>query len=107
MPTFPTLDARAEGELGNGFRPQPVRRPADQIRLGILDAIISGQLKAGDRLPSEADQARGFKVSRAVVREALRSLAQLGIITVVQGRQGDHSSTVWTQGRSKRTCARR
>jgi GntR family transcriptional repressor for pyruvate dehydrogenase complex len=88
MSTFPTLDARAEGELGNGFRPQPVRRPADQIRLGILDAIISGQLKAGDRLPSEADQARGFKVSRAVVREALRSLAQLGIITVVQGRQG-------------------
>lgn len=80
------------GALGAGqtpaFVPQPVRRPADQIRLSILDAIISSQLKPGDRLPSEVDQARGFRVSRAVVREALRSLAQLGLISIVHGRLG-------------------
>jgi DNA-binding FadR family transcriptional regulator len=70
------------------FQPHPVRRPADQVRLSILDAIISGQLKPGDRLPSEVEQARGFRVGRAVVREALRSLSHLGLISVVHGRQG-------------------
>lgn len=75
-------------ENGAAFSPQPVQRPADQVRLSILDAIISGRLRPGDRLPSEVEQASGFRVSRSVVREALRSLAQVGLITVVQGRQG-------------------
>jgi len=75
-------------ESGVAFVPLPVRQPADQVRLTILDAIVSGKLKPGDRLPSEHDQARAFKVGRSVVREALRSLAQLGLISIVPGRQG-------------------
>ncbi|HLH71218.1 MAG TPA: FadR/GntR family transcriptional regulator [Candidatus Dormibacteraeota bacterium] len=89
MSTF--SDLRSTSETGNDrkvFVPQPVQRPADQIRLSILEAMISGRLRPGDRLPSEAEQARGFKVSRGVVREALRSLAHVGLITVAQGRQG-------------------
>jgi GntR family transcriptional regulator, transcriptional repressor for pyruvate dehydrogenase complex len=79
----------AEGhESGVAFVPLPVRQPADQVRLTILDAIVSGKLKPGDRLPSEHEQARAFRVGRSVVREALRSLAQLGLISVVPGRQG-------------------
>ena len=79
----------AEGhESGVAFVPLPVRQPADQVRLTILDAIVSGKLKPGDRLPSEHDQARAFRVGRSVVREALRSLAQLGLISIVPGRQG-------------------
>lgn len=73
---------------GNPFVPAPVRRPADQVRFAIMDAITSGRLRPGDRLPAELEQARGFQVSRGVVREALRSLAELGLITVVQGRNG-------------------
>ncbi len=72
----------------HAFSPQPVRAPADQVRLSILEAIISGQLRPGDRLPSELEQARGFKVSRTAVREALRSLAQLDLVSTVQGRGG-------------------
>jgi len=71
-----------------GFAPSPVKGPVEQVRLSILDAITSGQLRPGDRLPSELEQARGFRVSRTAVREALRSLAQLGLITTVQGRSG-------------------
>ena len=70
------------------FVPSPIKGPAQQVRLAILEGITSGRLRSGDRLPSELEQAQGFKVSRAVIREALRSLAQLGLITTVQGRGG-------------------
>jgi DNA-binding FadR family transcriptional regulator len=52
--------------------------------LSILEAIISGQLRPGDRLPGEQEQARGFNVSRAVVREALRALSQVGLVVTSQ-----------------------
>ncbi len=45
----------------------------------------SGNLKAGDVLPSENDLAGALQVSRPVVREALRGLAIMG---VVESRQG-------------------
>jgi DNA-binding FadR family transcriptional regulator len=70
------------------FNPTPVMRPVDQVRISIVQAIASGQLRPGDRLPSEHEQARGFRVSRAAVREALRSLVEMGLVTTVQGRGG-------------------
>jgi GntR family transcriptional repressor for pyruvate dehydrogenase complex len=70
------------------FAPQPIRRPVEQIRLSVLEAIATGRLRPGDRLPSEAEQARGFQVSRATVREALRSLAEAGLVSTVRGRGG-------------------
>src|SRR3954454_23449540 len=70
------------------FTPTPVMRPVDQVRVSILQAIAKGQLQPGDRLPSEVEQARGFRVSRAAVREALRSLGDMGLVTTVQGRGG-------------------
>jgi GntR family transcriptional regulator, transcriptional repressor for pyruvate dehydrogenase complex len=72
----------------DGFVPEPVKSSVDQVRLSILDAIVSGRVRAGERLPSEIEQARGFKVSRTAVREALRSLAEVGLISTVQGRGG-------------------
>ncbi|MGH9244896.1 MAG: FadR/GntR family transcriptional regulator [Acidimicrobiales bacterium] len=73
---------------GHGFAPQPVRGPVEQVRLHILDAILSGQLRPGDRLPSERELANGFRVGRAAVRDALRSLSQLDLIVTTQGRGG-------------------
>jgi GntR family transcriptional regulator, transcriptional repressor for pyruvate dehydrogenase complex len=70
------------------FTPTPVMRPVDQVRISIVRAIASGQLRPGDRLPSEVEQARGFQVSRAAVREALRSLGEMGLLTTVRGRGG-------------------
>jgi GntR family transcriptional repressor for pyruvate dehydrogenase complex len=68
--------------------PTPVMRPVDQVRISIVEAIATGKLRPGDRLPSEIEQARGFKVSRASVREALRSLVDMGLLSTVQGRGG-------------------
>jgi len=58
---------------------------AERVVTQILDLIRSGNLKAGDRLPSETDLARAFQVSRPVVREALRGLAVLGVVETRHG----------------------
>src|SRR6185295_7017188 len=70
------------------FSPTPVTRPVEQVRISIVQAIASGRLRPGDRLPPEQEQARGFRVSRASVREALRSLVEMGLVTTVRGRGG-------------------
>ncbi|MGX5769718.1 FadR/GntR family transcriptional regulator [Microbacterium ureisolvens] len=48
--------------------------------------IASGELKAGDRLPIEKELAAQLGVSRGSLREAVRSLATLGVL---ETRQGD------------------
>lgn len=47
--------------------------------------ISRGDLKPGDKLPSEQDLITAFKVSRTVVREALSSLKADGLISTQQG----------------------
>jgi GntR family transcriptional regulator, transcriptional repressor for pyruvate dehydrogenase complex len=70
------------------FTPAPVRRPREQVEVQIRDAILGGEFKAGDRLPSEAELAKGFAVSRSTVREALRVLATTGLISTSPGAAG-------------------
>jgi len=48
--------------------------------------VLSGELAAGDRLPSERRLAIEFGASRPMVREALRSLIERGLISVEPGR---------------------
>ena len=48
--------------------------------------ILSGELAAGRQLPSERDAgARTFGVGRPLIREALRSLAEMGLIETRPG----------------------
>jgi len=51
----------------------------------IHDRIVSGALKAGDKLPTESELSESFGVSRAVVREAIAQLRQEGKIETRQG----------------------
>ncbi len=51
-------------------------------------AILRGEFKPGDRLPTERELSRKFGVSSLVVREALRILRQQGFITVRRGYGG-------------------
>lgn len=52
-----------------------------------LQALIEGgQYQLHQRLPSEAELARAYKVSRPVVREALMSLQALGLTTSQTGK---------------------
>jgi len=56
----------------------------DQIR----NAIFEGRLKPGDKLPSESELIKNFKVSKATLREALRSLEVLGFLEIRKGVSG-------------------
>jgi GntR family transcriptional regulator, transcriptional repressor for pyruvate dehydrogenase complex len=47
--------------------------------------IVSGQLRAGDRLPKEADLAAELGLSRNSLREAVRALSLMNILDVRQG----------------------
>lgn len=57
---------------------------ADQLRTAIAD----GNLKTGDRLPSEHQLAESFGVSRGTVREAIRILAANGMLESTRGAAG-------------------
>jgi GntR family transcriptional regulator, transcriptional repressor for pyruvate dehydrogenase complex len=70
------------------FQPKPVHRLRQQVEEQVLDAIVSGRLEAGDRLPSETDLAAMFSVSRSTVREALMALASAGLIEKSPGATG-------------------
>jgi DNA-binding FadR family transcriptional regulator len=73
---------------GDDFVPQPVLRPREQIERQVREAILSGSIRGGDRLPSEAELSRQFGVSRTTVREALRSLTAQNLIRKVPGAGG-------------------
>jgi DNA-binding FadR family transcriptional regulator len=61
---------------------------SERITAQIRGALFSGQIKAGDRLGSESQLAVRFGVSRMAVRDALRSLAAIGIVEVRVGAKG-------------------
>jgi GntR family transcriptional repressor for pyruvate dehydrogenase complex len=46
----------------------------------IISLIAEGRFEPGDRLPTETDLAQQFGVGRSTVREALKSLAMVGIV---------------------------
>ena len=54
---------------------------AKQVIERIVHLLSSGQLKAGDKLPTEMELMDILSVSRPVLREALSSLETLGVIT--------------------------
>ena len=51
----------------------------------IKNIVKKGELKTGDKLPSERDLCEKLEVSRASVREALRALQMLGLIESKHG----------------------
>ena len=70
------------------FQPMPVKRLRQQVEVQIREAISARRLNEGDKLPSEAELAEMFSVSRSTVREALRSLDASGLIKKVPGASG-------------------
>jgi DNA-binding FadR family transcriptional regulator len=65
--------------------------PADlsaKIAHAIRDEIIEGRLIVDQRLPSEAELAEHFNVSRPTVREALKRLAAQSLIRTQRGSTG-------------------
>ncbi|MGU3498017.1 FadR/GntR family transcriptional regulator [Mycobacterium sp. C31M] len=63
----------------------PREPPSSEVARALLDAVFSGQITPGTRMPSERQLAESFGVGRFVVREALKSLGLLGLLEVRQG----------------------
>ncbi len=61
---------------------------ADQIAEIVQRAILNGQLKVDDRLPTEEELADRFGVSRPTVREAMKRLAARHLIRSRRGSSG-------------------
>lgn len=74
-----------ESTAGLVLVPGQRQRLGDQLYGQILDQIVSGRLKEGERLPPEKEISAMFGVSRPVVRDALLRLRADGVL---QARQG-------------------
>lgn len=57
-----------------------------KVRKDLANLISRGDLKPGERLPTERELSDQFGVSRVTVRRALASLARDGLVYAVQGR---------------------
>ncbi|CAN5635115.1 transcriptional regulator GlcC [soil metagenome] len=58
---------------------------SDVVVVGIKKMIVDGELRAGDRLPVEKDLAIALGVSRGSLREGVRALSMMGVLTTKQG----------------------
>ncbi len=67
------------------FSPIKSTKVYEQVIEQIQGMIANGDLKKGDKLPSERQLAEQLGVSRTSVREALRALQIIGLIEVRQG----------------------
>ncbi len=67
------------------LRPPRVQTLQEAVIKQLKEYILAAGLRAGDRLPTEEELARHLGVSRTAIREALRALEALGIITVRHG----------------------
>ena len=65
----------------------PIRREplATEIARRLVEFLLSGGLEPGDQIPSERQLAEAFGVGRSAMREALKSLALLGLLEVRHG----------------------
>lgn len=67
------------------LRPIRTKKIYEEIVEQIKDLITDGQLKPGDKLPSERTLVESFRVSRASIREALSALEMMGMVEVRTG----------------------
>ncbi len=67
------------------FRPVKSGKVSELIALQIKNTILSGSLKAGDKLPPERELVLSFQASRISVREALKSLETSGLLSIRPG----------------------
>lgn len=77
---------RRPGQSADFGGPVVARRPiSEQVANRILAMIKSGNLRSGDRLPTEQKMGIAFGISRPPLREALKALTLMGVLESRQG----------------------
>jgi GntR family transcriptional repressor for pyruvate dehydrogenase complex len=69
----------------NAYAPIERASVAEQVAKRILEMVRTKSLKPGDQLPPERELATYMQVSRPSLREALRGLQILGVLSMRQG----------------------
>ena len=67
------------------FAPIKTRKISDEVYKQIVSLISNGQLKPGDKIPSERELSSEIGISRQSIREALNRAEVMGLIEVRQG----------------------
>ena len=70
------------------FKPVRASRPYEVAVEQIIDAVRSGSLRVGDKLPSERVLAEQMEISRPTLREGIRVLTVAGVLEVRRGPGG-------------------
>ena len=70
------------------------KKTGEKVAAGIRMRIASGELKIGDRLPTEEELTESFGIARTTLREALRILESQGLIRIRRGRGGGATVTM-------------
>ena len=74
--------------LERSFEPVATRRTFEEAVDQIAEKVKSGDLAVGERLPSERELAGQLQISRPTLREAVKVLAEAGVLEVRRGQSG-------------------
>ncbi|MGE2836053.1 FadR/GntR family transcriptional regulator [Mycobacterium sp. SMC-4] len=77
----------ATADIGHAVQWKPLARirTHEQVIAEIENRLLTGHLRAGDRLPPERQFAEALGISRGAVREALRILEAVGVVEAGTG----------------------
>jgi DNA-binding FadR family transcriptional regulator len=85
---MPHATGRVDAARAVVFAPLEEMGRAELVEQRLTDAIVSGVLRDGERLPSESDLSRSLGVAVVTVREALEAMRDKGLVLTRRGRDG-------------------
>jgi GntR family transcriptional regulator, transcriptional repressor for pyruvate dehydrogenase complex len=88
QPAPEAVERRYARRLERSFEPVATRRTFEEAVEQIAEKIKAGDLHTGDRLPSERELAAQMRISRPTLREAIKVMAEAGVLEVRRGQAG-------------------